>query len=170
MTGTNRLYVVRHAKSGWDDPRVDDHDRPLAPRGRRALTVLAEYLRVSAIEPELVLCSSALRTRETLEGIQAGGEHLVETALYGATEDEVLARLRRVAGDVKSVMVIGHNPSMQALVVRLAGSSGDAADRVRSKFPTGALATLTFDCAWSELATGSAQLTAFVRPKELERS
>jgi phosphohistidine phosphatase len=170
VSAPKHLFVLRHAKSSWDEPGLDDHDRPLAPRGWRAATALAEHLQASAIEPELVLCSSARRTRETLEGIRAGGEHLIEPELYGATVEDVVSRLRGVPADVDSAMVIGHNPTMQALVLRLAGGPGAAVERVRAKYPTGGLATLTFDSEWSELAPGSARLVGFVRPKELSRS
>jgi phosphohistidine phosphatase len=77
--------------------------------------------------------------------------------------------LRRVPAHLESVMVVGHNPTMQTLVLALAGGGrrrGELA-QVQAKFPTGALATVTFDCAWSEVAPGCARLTAFVRPKTL---
>jgi phosphohistidine phosphatase len=171
VTRTKRLFVLRHAKSSWDDPGLDDHERPLAPRGRRAMSVLADHLKANAIEPELVLCSTSRRTRETLAGIEASGRHLVERGLYGASTHELLARLRQVPEDVESVMVIGHNPTMQTLVLRLASGagSGEALSQVQAKFPTGALATLTFESSWSELSPGCARLTAFVRPKALAR-
>ena len=70
-----RLFVLRHAKSSWDDPGLDDRERPLAPRGQRACKVMAEHLRTNAIEPELVLCSTSRRTRETLEGVAPRGEN-----------------------------------------------------------------------------------------------
>jgi phosphohistidine phosphatase len=171
VTGTKRLFVLRHAKSSWDDPGLDDHDRPLAPRGRRAVAVLAEHLKAHAIEPELVLCSTSRRTRETLAGINAPGEHSIEPELYGASTHELLARLQQVPAEVESVMVIGHNPTMQTLVLRLASgaASGEKLEQVQAKFPTGALATLTFESAWSELGQGCARLTAFVRPRVLAR-
>ncbi len=167
-----KLFVLRHAKSSWDDPGQDDHDRPLAPRGRRAVKVIAAYVRELGISPEQVLCSPARRTLETLEGVAPGGETLIEPELYGASAAEIIERLRRVPEDVGSVMVIGHNPAMQILVLRLADSNGpltsgaDLAD-VQGKFPTGALATLSFECAWRDLARGRAQLVSYVRPKAL---
>jgi phosphohistidine phosphatase len=164
-----QLFVLRHAKSSWDDPGLDDHDRPLAPRGQRAVKLLHTYTRTHGIEPSLVLCSPARRTRETLSGIAPTGEHLVEDGLYGASAAAILERLHRVAPDIGSAMVIGHNPAMQLLVLRLASSSerDDDLATVRRKFPTGALATLTFECAWSELRPGAATLTALARPKDL---
>lgn len=171
MPDARHLYVLRHAKSSWDDPGLDDRERPLAPRGRRAVQVLADHLRSSGIEPEVVLCSPARRTRETLEGAAPTGEWLIEEALYGASPSALLSRLQQLPDHVASAMVIGHNPTVQVLVLRLAArahvdSAADLAE-VQRKFPTGALATLRFECGWSELSPGSASLTAFVRPKQL---
>src|SRR5215831_14982212 len=91
------LYLLRHAKSSWDDPALADHDRPLAPRGRRNGAALAEHVTREGIAPDLVLCSTALRARETLALLlpALGGEAEIqlEDELYGATADELLARL-----------------------------------------------------------------------------
>jgi phosphohistidine phosphatase len=170
MVGSRQLFVLRHAKSSWDDPGLEDPDRPLAPRGLRAVEALAAHLRARGIAPAQVLCSSARRTRETLEGLGLSAEVLIEPALYSATPAQVLERLHEVPSALDSVMVIGHNPTMQVLVLRLAAASGldDSANAdVKRKFPTGGLATLAFDCDWSELGPGGARLDAFVRPKQL---
>ncbi len=166
------LFILRHAKSSWDDPGLDDHERPLAPRGRRAAKLLAEHIRSSGIQPVQVLCSPARRTVETLEGVSPGGEPLIESSLYSASGAEILDRLRQVPEGIESVMVIGHNPAMQMLLLRLAGGNGRVQDgsdlaEVQRKFPTGALATLAFNCTWSELGPGRARLVAYVRPKAL---
>jgi phosphohistidine phosphatase len=169
---TRQLFVLRHAKSSWEDPGLDDHDRPLAPRGRGATRVISDHMRANAMEPEVVLCSSARRTRETLEGVDPTGERLIEPELYGADASELIDRLRRVPDHVRSAMVIGHNPAMQMLVIRLtAGTQRSAPNpdlaEVQRKFPTGALATVTFDGDWSQLGPGRARLDAFVRPKQM---
>ncbi len=169
---SKQLFVLRHAKSSWDDPGLDDHERPLAPRGRRAVKVLAEHIQKQGIKPEQVLCSPARRTLETLEGVALDGDAQIEGKLYSATGSEIIERLRQIPEGVGSVMVIGHNPAMQMLVLRLASATVGAREGsnladVERKFPTGALATLTFDCAWSELGPGRAELTALIRPKDL---
>jgi phosphohistidine phosphatase len=174
MPNPKRLFVLRHAKSSWDDPGLDDHDRPLAPRGRRAAGVLNQHLRDQHIAPELVICSSSRRTQETLEGVDPGGKISIESELYAASAKDVLERLRRVPEQTGSVMVIGHNPAMQLVVLRLVGNAarvpeGSDLAAIQQKFPTGALATLTFDCAWSELSPGTAQLSAYGRPKSIAR-
>ena len=171
MPSSKRLFILRHAKSSWDNPGLADHERPLAPRGRRAVEAIAAHVNAAGIKPELVLCSSSRRTRETLEGVGAGGEHVIESDLYGASCEEVLERLRRVPEEVESVMLVGHNPTLQALVLRLAddevAADGSYLGEVRRKFPTGALATLTFDGPWEELSPRSARLASYVRPKSL---
>src|SRR5207245_6548503 len=91
------LYRRRHAKSSWEDPTLADHDRPLAPRGRRASKVIAEYLRRQPSTPTLVLCSSSARTRETLKrisaGLRGGVEVRIEERLYMASASGLLERL-----------------------------------------------------------------------------
>ena len=165
-----RLYLLRHAKSSWDEPGLGDRDRPLAPRGRKASKLIAEHLREEAIEPELVLCSPSVRTRQTLERIGLeDAEVRIEDELYGASAGELLAVLNDVADGVDSVMLIGHNPGMESLALELAGSGAELA-RMREKFPTAALATLAFEGSWRELAPDSAELVAFVKPRELDRA
>jgi phosphohistidine phosphatase len=160
-----RLFLLRHAKSSWDEAGLADRDRPLAPRGRKATKVMARHLRDEKISPSLVLCSSARRTRETLEGVDPGGEVRVEDELYGASEAELLERLQGVPDTVESVMLIGHNPAIHELALSLAGGGERLAD-VERKFPTAALATLSVP-EWRDLRPGSAELLAFVTPKEL---
>jgi len=165
------LLLLRHAKSSWDDPGLADHDRPLAPRGRRASVLIAAYLREHSITPARVLCSSSTRTRETLERISAGlGDEVeieIEEGLYAASAGDLLARLRGVSDDVGSLMVIGHAPGIPELARRLAGG-GAGLERLERKFPTAALATLSFEGDWGDLAPGAAELVDFVKPRELE--
>ena len=165
-----RLYLLRHAKASWDDPTLADQDRPLAPRGRRAAKVIAKHLQHEGITPELVLCSPSRRTRQTLTGIAPGlGKEVdiqIEPELYAASSSTLLGVLHGIPDEVDSVMLIGHNPGIEDLTLNLA-SGGSETTRVRSKFPTAALATLELDASWRELAPGSADLVSFVKPKEL---
>lgn len=163
------LYLLRHAKSSWVDPTLSDLQRPLAARGRRDAKRIAKHLRRLGDEPELVLCSPAMRTRETLELVRPaiGSSTIVlEDELYAASSDELLARIRLVPDPVASVMLIGHNPGLQQLALLLA-SSGDERERLEAKFPTAALATLAVATSWSRLAPTDATLTAYVVPKQL---
>jgi phosphohistidine phosphatase len=163
------LYLLRHAKSSWDDPTLADRARPLAKRGRRDAKLIAEHLSRLGTEPDLVLCSSATRTRQTLELVlpaSAGESVLVEDELYAASAGELLARIRLVPDDVASLLLIGHNPGLQELALALAGS-GDELEHLRTKFPTAALATLVHENTWSRLSAGDATLAAYVVPKQL---
>ena len=164
MVETKHLCLLRHAKSSWDDPALPDHARPLAPRGRKAAKVIGECLRRSGIEISLVLCSSARRACETVKLVGPSGQIEIEHELYGASADELLCRLRDVAEDVETMLLVGHNPAIQELAVGLVGAETELAAR---KFPTGALATLTFAGPWRELTWGDADLAAFVTPREL---
>jgi phosphohistidine phosphatase len=171
MRRERELYVLRHAKSSWDDPGLRDSERPLSPRGRRAAKVIAEYLTANEIRPEVVLCSPARRTLQTLEGVSPTGRVMIEDPLYQASADQLLERLRRLPAETRSVMVIGHNPSLQMLILKLAGTRGIAPSghliEIERKFPTAALASLGLHCAWAELRPGCAELTDYVRPKAL---
>jgi phosphohistidine phosphatase len=164
------LYLLRHAKSSWDDPDLDDADRPLAPRGREAAARIAAHIRGRGIAPQLVICSPAVRARQTLEGLgDAIGDARVEIdpAIYDAHEADLLEVLRRVEPEISSTMMIGHNPSIERLALLLAAES-TLLDGLRQKFPTAALATLTFEVAeWQELRAGRGELTEFVKPREL---
>jgi phosphohistidine phosphatase len=166
-----RLYLLRHAKSSWKDASVPDHDRPLAGRGRRAAKTMARHLREQDLEPQLVLCSTARRARETLERIQpALGVATVELEhdLYAASADALLERLRRVPETVASVMLIGHNPGLQDLALDLARSQRTVSE-LATKFPTAALATLEVPASnWRELDHRTAEIVAFVRPRDLD--
>ena len=166
------LYLLRHAKSTWDEPVASDHDRSLAPRGRRAARLVADHLREAQIAPALVLCSSARRTQETLELITPALEPapvvVVERRLYGASAGELLDRVHDISDSVPSVMVVGHNPGLEDLATALAGGgTGDASDRMAVKFPTAALAVLTATTVWRDLAPGGATLAAYVVPRDL---
>jgi phosphohistidine phosphatase len=162
-----RLYLLRHAKSSWDEPSPPDAERPLAPRGRKAAKRIAGYAEREGIRPDLVICSPALRARQTLERVApALGEPEVafDERLYGASEGQLLARLREVPASVGTVLLLGHNPGIAQLLALLVG----AGQPVPAEVPTGALASLSFDAAgWWELGPGTGSLDAFVVPREL---
>jgi phosphohistidine phosphatase len=166
------LYVLRHAKSSWADAGSADRERPLAPRGTRAAVHVAAHLQRAGISPALVLCSSARRACETLEAVKPalGDQAVVEVEddLYGASAAALLARLRKVGSDVSSVMLIGHNPGLEDLTIRLSGD-GDAAaiSQLQTKFPTAALATLDLGpIGWDQLGAGRAYLASVVLARE----
>jgi phosphohistidine phosphatase len=167
-----RVYLLRHAKSSWKDRSLADRDRPLARRGRRAAKAMARHLEAERIRPDLVLCSPASRTRETLERIEGAFGDRVETtlddALYAASEAELFARLEALPEAVGSVMLIGHNPGLEELALALA-SDGPGLARLRGKYPTAALATIDLPATrWSEVRRGTGELVGYVQPADLE--
>jgi phosphohistidine phosphatase len=172
MAHARTLYLLRHAKSSWDDAGLSDHDRPLAPRGQRAVKKLAAHVREAGIAPELILCSTAARTRATIDPLRkALGDpeirHLPE--LYAAWDDALLDIVRHVEPEPRSLLLVGHNPGLQSLAVLLAGSGdGELRLRLEEKLPTGALVTLTFRAdSWAAVGPGSGRLTGYVVPREL---
>jgi phosphohistidine phosphatase len=165
------VHLLRHAKSSWKDPALDDHDRPLAKRGRAAAKTVAAYLKRRGIVPDLVVCSTATRARQTFKPIAKAikpPEIVLEDGVYAVPERALLRYLRALPERAGSVLLIGHNPGLHALALALA----DAASRRRlppadGKFPTGALASFRFAGRWKELRPGSAALAGFATPKEM---
>lgn len=167
------LHLLRHAKSSWKESGLDDFDRPLKDRGIRACEGIAAYMGRNRIEPDLVLCSSALRARQTLRGIE---DHLArrwptafDDDLYLATTAQILARIRKVDDAVRALLVIGHNPGLAHLAHDLAGSGEAAAmAAMAERFPTAALAGFEVRAPrWSEAGRGSVRLCAFATPKSI---
>lgn len=168
------VYLLRHAKSSWDAAVLSDHERPLNRRGVKACALMGKRLARLSPPPGLILCSPAVRTRQTLELIRddarLSAPVLVEEMLYLAPAAVLLRRLRRLGPDVDAVLVIGHNPGLQELACLLAGNddSSPALNTLSEKFPTAALAELALpDDNWRALAAGSSRLRAFTTPKNL---
>ncbi|MFJ9444502.1 SixA phosphatase family protein [Kitasatospora sp. NPDC101235] len=164
---TRRIVLVRHAKSAHPD--VDDHERPLADRGRKDAPVAGRWLAGSGITPDLALVSSAARTRETwklmVAELPAEPRTVFEERVYDASLGELIALLNEVSDEVRDLVVVGHNPGIHALADALAGEAvGDALARMRSGFPTSATAVLTFEGDWKSVEHGVGRLTAFWTP------
>jgi phosphohistidine phosphatase len=171
---TRRLILLRHAKSAWPDG-VPDHDRPLAPRGRRDAPAAGRWLRKSDYVPDRVLCSTAKRARETWrlaeEKLGAHPATALEDRVYGASSADLLALARQTSADVRTLLIVGHDPAMRELTLELASEQADdagteALGRVRMKYPTAAIAVLSFSGGWAELAPGQARLADFVVPDD----
>jgi len=166
------LYLLRHAKSDWSDHSLADAMRPLSTRGRRDAQRLASFLESAHIHPDLVLCSTAARTRETLEAVSGalGGARIeLEEGLYGASAEALLDRLAAVPDTVNSVMLIGHNPGLQALALRLT-KPGKKRALLEAKFPTAALAIIEPPTtSWRKLVPSSSRLSGYTTPRRLPR-
>lgn len=165
---TRWLIVLRHAKSAWPD--VDDHERPLAPRGLRDAPKAGQWLREAGHIPDQVVCSTARRTRETWRlasaELDATPPVSYDERLYGASHEEIIDIVRATPDSVRRLLLVGHEPAAGDTTLTLAGESrGDALELVRDKFPTGSIAVLALPGSWAEVGPGCAVLTDFFRPR-----
>ncbi|MDF3299596.1 SixA phosphatase family protein [Streptomyces tropicalis] len=165
-----RLVVLRHAKSAWPEG-VADHERPLSGRGRRDAPAAGRALAEGDCLPDVALCSTARRARETwdLASAQWGTPPPVrfDPRLYAAGAPALLAVVREAPPEAGTVLLVGHNPGLEQLVLDLAGDGlDDTLDRLRTKFPTSAVAVLAWHGArWRDLAPGAAVLTDLTVPR-----
>jgi phosphohistidine phosphatase len=167
------LSLLRHAKSSWDDSSLDDFDRPLARRGEAAAPRMGRFMAQQGLTPDLALCSSAARARQTLDlvlpHLERRPEVVYEDGLYLAAPSAMLARLNRVDAGVPHVLVVGHDPGMQGLALELAGD-GDPRllQAIAAKFPTAGLAVIRFAArSWARIGRGAGRLVLFATPKSL---
>jgi phosphohistidine phosphatase len=163
-----RLILTRHAKSAWDDPSMADHDRPLNERGQAAAADLGQWLASRGYVPGEVLCSDALRTTQTWNGIAPAlpGTPILhlKPALYHAGADVMLAVLQHGASD--TVMMIGHNPGIAEFAARLVASPPMNPEFHR--YPTGATLVVDFHAStWGEAAYGMGTVVDFIVPREI---
>ena len=166
------LYVLRHAKSDWGDASLRDFDRPLNGRGRKSAKAMGRELRERGLTPDLVLLSPSARTTETLarveEGFGASFEKVEERSIYLAETEELVALIRNAPAQSDRLMIVGHNPGMHELVLLLANGPRDLREEAAAKFPTGAMAEISFDVGdWSDVTPGSGFIRSFLKPREL---
>ena len=166
------LYVVRHAKSDWGEVSLRDFGRPLNGRGWKAAKTMGREMRERGLTPDLVLLSPSARTTETLarleEGFGARFEKVEERSIYLAETETLLDLVRNAPATADHLMVVGHNPGMHELVLALAKGPQDLREEAAVKFPTGALAEISFDVGdWSEVTAGSGCIRSFLKPRDL---
>lgn len=163
-----RIVLLRHAKAEWSQD--SDHERPLADRGRQDAPVAGRRLAGAGITPDLTLCSTAVRTRETwklvVPELPQRPRTVYDERIYEASLGELIAVLNETPDEVRDLLVVGHNPGIHALADALAGEAeGDILTRMnRSGFPTSALAVLTFDGDWKSVEHGVGRLVSFWAP------
>ena len=169
------LLLLRHAKSRWDEPGAQDHDRDLAPRGELAATRMGRLIRNQGLRPELVLCSTARRAVHTWRLVEAElGDppplHY-DDRLYLASPDRMAAVIAERGVGATQLLLVGHNPGMHSLANRLA-ATGEQSLRaaLAAKLPTAGLALIGFAANdWGEIATRGGELRGFWRPREIAR-
>lgn len=171
------LTLLRHAKSGWDDTVPRDFDRPLNAKGQRAAVTVGRDLRGAGQAFDRVVASPAVRVIETLDHVARGyGASLSpawERRLYLAAPTTILDVVHEQDDAVASLLVVGHNPGLEDLVLALVpDAAGDSLrDTVEHKFPTASVAVMTFAVdRWADVAAGTATLTRFTRPRDLDPS
>jgi phosphohistidine phosphatase len=170
---------MRHAKSAWPDG--PDHDRPLARRGQRDAPVMGRWLRAAGHLPDQVVCSTARRARETWQLTEAGlgvtPPVAFDDGVYQVSAGQLLDLIRHVSAEVRTLLVIGHDPAVPELALSLVAATPSAfagairytapsavLDRMRAKFPTAAIAIFEATGHWHQLSPGSGRLTCFVTP------
>ena len=170
------LCLLRHAKSSWKDPTIADHDRPLNTRGTAEAPVMGKAMAEHGLDPDLVLCSTARRTRDTLQlvlpELKTEPKIVYEDGLYHGTAQEMLDLLHGVAPSVNQVLLVGHNPELQSFALDLIGSGPKhLKDRLEAKYPTAGLVVLRFQAgAWKDIAVNSGKLELFLAPSDLKKS
>lgn len=170
-----QLLLLRHAKSAWDDPRLSDHDRPLNARGREAAAAMARAMRELGLAPDLVLVSSAVRTRQTLAAHEPWeAAPLVETMerLYLADARTLFSVLHATAETVRSVLVIGHNPGLHEFAMALTGAQAMSRNdpvtrRLADGYPTGTLTEFVIAGPWWSLEEAGGRLVRMLAPRDL---
>ena len=169
-----KLAILRHAKSSWDDLRLDDFNRPLNERGWKAARRMGRELKKRGLKFDLVLSSTSARTRETIDGVQAHFDFDAPIEfvpeLYLASETVLMRTIRGLGENVDAPLIVGHNPGLEQLVASLSHSdSKGLRHRVAGKFPTGALAILDLPVHhWSKATPGRGEIVELILPRELD--
>jgi phosphohistidine phosphatase len=169
------LTLLRHAKSGWNDPVARDFDRPLNAKGRRAALRIGAYLRDQHLSFDHVVASPAARVVETLEQVAEGSGTAINPAwdkrIYLASAMSLLDVLQESDDAYDSILLVGHNPGLEDLVLLLVPDDmgGDAREQVEEKFPTASIAQISFPVDhWEDIRSNSGAIARFVRPRDLD--
>jgi phosphohistidine phosphatase len=161
------LYLLRHAKSSWKDDSLPDFERPLVGRGRKACRILAQMLVEKDIDFDLILSSTAVRARETIDLVRQHAklrsELRFDERIYEASATRLLEITSQIENDRKTVLLVGHNPGLEELLRVLTGEE--------HRLPTAALVKMKLKISkWSDASENKGTLEWIVSPKELESS
>ena len=168
------LTLLRHAKSGWDDPVARDFDRPLNPKGKRAAVAMGRHLRGLGLAFDHVVASPAQRVIETIAEFEGGfGTRLApawDRRAYLASPQTLLDILRETPAEAERLLLVGHNPGLEELVLLLVpDAADDLRDRVEEKYPTASVAEIAFAAdIWPDVAPGMGRLERFIRPRDID--
>jgi len=167
------LTLMRHAKSGWDDPALRDFDRPLNAKGRRAAATMGRHLREQDMRFDHLVASPAVRVRETLDAAgQAYGARPTacwDERLYLAAVPVLLEVIHGLPATAARALLVAHNPGLEDLLLALVPEATGLRAEAARKYPTATVAELTFPVdTWGAVAPGTATLTRFIRPRDLD--
>lgn len=161
------LWLLRHAKSSWSDATLDDHERPLNKQGRGAALAVGKFIKQTKLQPDLVLCSTALRVRETFEIISGvvrlNAKVEYHHSLYLSDRSRLIEHISSLSESLNTIMLVGHNPGMEALLRYLVG--------VEKRFPTAALAEISMNIeSWQQVKSPNiGKLQRLIYPRDLEK-
>ncbi len=167
------LYILRHGKSDWGNDSLKDHDRPLSKRGQRDMGLMADWMKQGYLYPGYVVCSTALRTRQTLSyvsevlSIDEDRIHYDKT-MYLASLSTLLSILASIPTSESAVMLVGHNPGLDQLVLHISASDVPFTSN-QKLMTTSCLAHFKLPQQWDELES-CAELVSITRPKQLYSS
>jgi phosphohistidine phosphatase len=168
------LTLLRHAKSGWDDPVARDFDRPLNKRGRRAARTVGREMKALGLVFDKVVASPAVRVVETLADVEEGYGAPIRPAYderaYLASTATLLELIRETDDGAERLLIVGHNPGLESLTMLLTHESGGALrDEVATKYPTATLAEICLPVDhWNDVLEGEGTLARFIRPRDLD--
>jgi phosphohistidine phosphatase len=169
-----KLILLRHAKSGWDDPVPRDFDRPLNGKGLRAARAIGRFARDAGIAFDAVLASPAVRVTETIGEFADGYGRIPQPSydrrIYLASAQTLLEVIQEIDDRSRTVMMVGHNPGLEDLVFLLVPEGEDEArEQVEEKYPTASIAEISLDIEhWANAEIGSGTLDRFTRPRDLD--
>ncbi len=165
--GPKIILMLRHGKSDWDASYTSDHERPLAPRGRRASKLMGSWVRRAGLTPDLAITSDAVRARTTVEiAAEAGGWDCpiqLEPAFYGGSSETLMAALRDLDEKTRTVLLAGHFPTWPRTIARLTGGGN-------ARFPTAALGAISYSGPWRNLDAGKRRALAARHPQAARQS
>lgn len=160
-----QLFLLRHAKSSWDDVSLEDFDRPLNARGKKTAPMMGKAIKERDIAPDVILCSPAKRTKQTIklvnETAKLKADVTFDEEIYDASAEDLRKVLKKQKKSVNSILLIGHNPGLEELLEELTGKF--------ERLPTAALVQININADdWSHIKDGGNKLAWIVRPKDLE--
>ena len=169
------LTLLRHAKSGWDDPVARDFDRALNSRGMRGAKTVGIHMRQIGLVFDAVVSSPAVRCVDTLDGVWEGYGRTLhpkwDRRIYLASCVTLLDVVHDQPDTVDRLLMCGHNPGLEDLILMLVPDNVEDGlrDDVEDKFPTASIAEMTFDVArWADVTGGKGHLARFIRPRDID--